>query len=139
MAGGGAGREPGRRARVLGVLALEPDLYLLGPAGAYLTARLSRGAQRRYCCRRSPLWAIAPLAHREHPVFTSATFLAHVEETPASQDSIFTIGTLSRRLVRRSAKREGGSRAAAEADINGGNVLMTRKVLAAAVALGALC
>src|SRR5262249_59043113 len=28
-------------ARVLGVLALEPDLYLLGPAGAYLTGRLS--------------------------------------------------------------------------------------------------
>ena len=27
-------------ARVLGVLALEPDLYLLGPAGAYLTAAL---------------------------------------------------------------------------------------------------
>jgi Cu-processing system permease protein len=32
-------------ARVLGVLALEPDLYLLGPAGAYLTGLLSpRGA-----------------------------------------------------------------------------------------------
>ena len=30
-------------ARVLGVLSLEPDLYLLGPAGAYLTARFSRG------------------------------------------------------------------------------------------------
>ncbi|MDQ3168930.1 MAG: ABC transporter permease subunit [Acidobacteriota bacterium] len=29
-------------ARVLGVLALEPDLYLLGPAGAYLAAEFSR-------------------------------------------------------------------------------------------------
>ncbi len=29
-------------ARVLGILVLEPDLYLLGPAGAYLTAELSR-------------------------------------------------------------------------------------------------
>jgi Cu-processing system permease protein len=28
-------------ARVLGVLALEPDLYLLGPAGSFLAARLS--------------------------------------------------------------------------------------------------
>lgn len=28
-------------ARVLGVLALEPDLYLLGPAGAFIAARLS--------------------------------------------------------------------------------------------------
>jgi Cu-processing system permease protein len=29
-------------ARVLGVLALEPDLYLLGPAGSYLAARLGQ-------------------------------------------------------------------------------------------------
>jgi len=29
-------------ARVLGVLSLEPDLYLLGPAGAYLTSRFTR-------------------------------------------------------------------------------------------------
>jgi Cu-processing system permease protein len=29
-------------ARVLGVLALEPDLYLLGPAGSYLTGRLGQ-------------------------------------------------------------------------------------------------
>ena len=29
-------------ARVLGVLALEPDLYLLGPAGALLTSQLSQ-------------------------------------------------------------------------------------------------
>ena len=42
-------------ARVLGVLALEPDLYLLGPAGAYLTAQLSRaGAALLLACRASP-------------------------------------------------------------------------------------
>ena len=34
-------------ARVLGVLALEPDLYLLGPAGAYLAARFSHAGRRR--------------------------------------------------------------------------------------------
>ena len=38
-------------ARVLGVLALEPDLYLLGPAGAYIAARFSRAGRRRPAAR----------------------------------------------------------------------------------------
>ena len=48
-------------ARVLGVLALEPDLYLLGPAGAFLTARLSRGGAATLLFAALALWAIAPL------------------------------------------------------------------------------
>jgi len=49
-------------ARVLGVLSLEPDLYLLGPAGAYLTARFSRGGAAMLLLGALALWATAPLA-----------------------------------------------------------------------------
>ena len=49
-------------ARVLGVLALEPDLYLLGPAGAYLTARSPAWAPPRCCSRRSVAWSALPAA-----------------------------------------------------------------------------
>jgi Cu-processing system permease protein len=48
-------------ARVLGVLSLEPDLHLLGPAGAYLTARLSRTGAAWLLLGSLGLWAIAPL------------------------------------------------------------------------------
>lgn len=48
-------------ARVLGVLALEPDLYLLGPAGAYLTARFSRGGAALVLLLALTIWATAPL------------------------------------------------------------------------------
>ena len=48
-------------ARVLGVLSLEPDLYLLGPAGAYLTARLSRAGAAWVLLGSLALWASAPL------------------------------------------------------------------------------
>jgi Cu-processing system permease protein len=49
-------------ARVLGVLALEPDLYLLGPAGAYLTARFSRDGAAIVLLASVLAWTIAPLA-----------------------------------------------------------------------------
>ncbi len=51
-------------------------------------------------------------AHREHPVFTSATFLAHVDQTPATQDSIFTTVPCRADLsaVARSAKVEAAQR-----------------------------
>jgi Cu-processing system permease protein len=49
-------------ARVLGVLALEPDLYLLGPAGALLTARLTRAGAAAVLIGVLALWATAPLA-----------------------------------------------------------------------------
>jgi Cu-processing system permease protein len=48
-------------ARVLGVLALEPDLYLLGPAGAYLTAQLSRSGAALVLGGALLVWAVAPL------------------------------------------------------------------------------
>ena len=48
-------------ARVLGVLSLEPDLYLLGPAGAYLAAQFSRGGAAGLLLGALALWATAPL------------------------------------------------------------------------------
>jgi len=48
-------------ARVLGVLVLEPDLYLLGPAGAYLTAQLSRSGAALLLGGALLVWAVAPV------------------------------------------------------------------------------
>ena len=48
-------------ARVLGVLALEPDLYLLGPAGAYLTGRLSHSGAALVLLGALLIWTIAPV------------------------------------------------------------------------------
>lgn len=48
-------------ARVLGVLALEPDLYLLGPAGAYLTAQLSAAGTAALLLGSLAVWAALPL------------------------------------------------------------------------------
>ena len=48
--------------RVLGVLALEPDLYLLGPAGAYLTSSLSIGGTALLLLGSLTLWTLGPLA-----------------------------------------------------------------------------
>ena len=48
-------------ARVLGILVLEPDLYLLGPAGAYLTAELSRSGTALLLGAALVFWAVAPL------------------------------------------------------------------------------
>lgn len=47
-------------ARVLGVLSLEPDLYLLGPAGAYLTSEFGRGGVAALLVSALALWAVAP-------------------------------------------------------------------------------
>ena len=49
-------------ARVLGVLALEPDLFLLGPAGAYLAARFSRAGAAALLLSALALWTVAPAA-----------------------------------------------------------------------------
>ena len=49
-------------ARVLGVLALEPDLYLLGPAGAFLTARLSPQGAAALLLFALCAWAVVPAA-----------------------------------------------------------------------------
>lgn len=49
-------------ARVLGVLALEPDLYLLGPAGAYLAARFSHAGAAAVLLAALAFWATAPVA-----------------------------------------------------------------------------
>jgi hypothetical protein len=48
-------------ARVLGVLALEPDLYLMGPAGAYLTARFSRTGAAALLLAALACWTVVPL------------------------------------------------------------------------------
>ena len=48
-------------ARVLGVLALEPDLYLLGPAGAFLTARFSRAGAALVLLAALLVWTVLPL------------------------------------------------------------------------------
>jgi hypothetical protein len=48
-------------ARVLGILTLEPDLYLLGPAGAYLTAAFSRGGAALILASSLLLWSSVPL------------------------------------------------------------------------------
>jgi Cu-processing system permease protein len=47
-------------ARVLGVLALEPDLYLLGPSGAFLTARLGQAGAASLLLAALIVWAVAP-------------------------------------------------------------------------------
>ena len=49
-------------ARVLGVLALEPDLYLLGPAGAYLTAQFSRAGAATLLLASLMAWSALPAA-----------------------------------------------------------------------------
>ncbi|HVL69048.1 MAG TPA: ATP-binding cassette domain-containing protein [Vicinamibacterales bacterium] len=49
-------------ARVLGILALEPDLYLLGPAGAYLSAEMSNGGAAAILLAALVCWTIAPVA-----------------------------------------------------------------------------
>jgi Cu-processing system permease protein len=49
-------------ARVLGVLALEPDLYLLGPAGAYLASRFSRLGAAGLLLSALAAWTVAPAA-----------------------------------------------------------------------------
>lgn len=48
-------------ARVLGVLTLEPDLYLLGPAGAFLTATFSRLGAALILSGSLALWTVVPL------------------------------------------------------------------------------
>ena len=49
-------------ARVLGVLALEPDLYLLGPAGAFLTTRVSAAGTAALLIGALVLWGLVPVA-----------------------------------------------------------------------------
>lgn len=48
-------------ARVLGVLALEPDLYLLGPAGSFLTTRLSAAGTASLLLGALTVWAVLPI------------------------------------------------------------------------------
>ena len=48
-------------ARILGVLALEPDLYLLGPAGSFLTTRLSAAGTASLLLGALVLWALVPV------------------------------------------------------------------------------
>ena len=48
-------------ARVLSVLSLEPDLYLLGPAGSYLTARFAHGGTALLLMASLLAWTVVPL------------------------------------------------------------------------------
>jgi ABC-type multidrug transport system ATPase subunit/ABC-type transport system involved in multi-copper enzyme maturation permease subunit len=84
-------------ARVLGVLALEPDLYLLGPAGAYLAVRFTRAGAAVWLIGSLVFWMVAPLAVSlwrfrrgsrratvTPPVHTSANVIIRTEEAPSS-------------------------------------------------------
>jgi Cu-processing system permease protein len=53
-------------ARVLGVLALEPDLYLLGPAGAFLTAQLSPAGAAAALLAALAAWSVGPVLVAMH-------------------------------------------------------------------------
>ena len=48
--------------RVMGVLALEPDLYLLGPAGAFLTERLGTAGAATLLAMAVACWITLPVA-----------------------------------------------------------------------------
>lgn len=48
-------------ARVLAVLSLEPDLYMLGPAGAYLTAALTPAGAASVLIASIACWIVAPV------------------------------------------------------------------------------
>ncbi len=48
-------------ARVLGVLSLEPDLYLLGPAGAYVTATFGVGRAAALLLLSLSAWSVLPV------------------------------------------------------------------------------
>ena len=48
-------------ARVLGVLALEPDLYLLGPAGALLVGRFTQGGAAALLLGALTVWTVLPV------------------------------------------------------------------------------
>jgi len=48
-------------ARVLGVLALEPDLHLIGPAGAFLISQFSRTGTALLLLGALTAWAVVPL------------------------------------------------------------------------------
>jgi ABC-type multidrug transport system ATPase subunit/ABC-type transport system involved in multi-copper enzyme maturation permease subunit len=49
-------------ARILGVLALEPDLYLLGPAGSFLATRLTPAGAALLLAGSLLAWTVAPVA-----------------------------------------------------------------------------
>jgi Cu-processing system permease protein len=82
-------------ARVLGVLALEPDLYLLGPAGAYLTSRLSQASAAALLLAALAVWAVAPVAAAAVRFSVSFRSPSHAEHR--------TRPAVGRRRARRSA------------------------------------
>lgn len=73
--------------RVLAVLALEPDLYMLGPAGALLTTTLSPTGAASVLFAAAVLWAAGPVAvavrlfsfpiRRKHSYVPSTTLAHH--------------------------------------------------------------
>ena len=68
-------------ARVLGVLALEPDLYLLGPAGAFLTARLSAAGTASVLIGALAFWGLAPVGAAVIKFSIRRRSHAHAENT----------------------------------------------------------
>jgi Cu-processing system permease protein len=84
-------------ARVLGVLALEPDLYLLGPAGAYLAVRFTRAGAALWLIGSLAFWVVTPVAVSlwrfrlgsrrssvKSRVHTPANVIIRTEEAPSS-------------------------------------------------------
>jgi Cu-processing system permease protein len=82
-------------ARVLSVLALEPDLYLLGPAGAYLTSRFSEIGAASLLSAGLVAWIAVPLAA------AALRFRLRAGRTPVSVPrSLLTAAAIRRRFLR---------------------------------------
>ena len=86
-------------ARVLGVLALEPDLYLLGPAGAFLTTRLSPAGTGALLCAALVLWAVTPLAAAAFKFSIRRRLHSYAENTLGSAAVNSSAGSGDRVLV----------------------------------------
>jgi hypothetical protein len=86
-------------ARVLGVIALEPDLYLLGPAGAYLTSSFSRTGTAALLCLALVVWAVGPM------LAAVLKFRLSVRHNPDPVSKTVAEQSMKARLLRRAGSR----------------------------------
>ena len=71
-------------ARVLGVLALEPDLYLLGPAGSFLTTRLTAAGTASLLAGALILWGTVPVGAAAMKFSIRRRMSSHAEKSVPS-------------------------------------------------------
>jgi Cu-processing system permease protein len=90
-------------ARVLAILALEPDLYLLGPAGAYLTARLSGAGTAGLLLGALVLWALVPVGAAAMKFSIRRRVRSHAEKSVRSAAVSSGVGDGDRVHIRRVA------------------------------------